>query len=110
MTLNYAIQNKCCVVTVQGNIAGEYAARFQREMLQILMQQKGYTLILDFSNVKKIDATALGFLLFCIKKLEAQAQKISICGVNLKNQRLLAMSGLEQLLKTFPSVQQAMAQ
>src|SRR3954468_14470833 len=66
--------NRLCVLTVEGDLAGEDAAILRRIVDDLLSQPKVVDIVIDFEKAEFIDSAGLESLLFAARQCE-QAEK-----------------------------------
>jgi anti-sigma B factor antagonist len=68
---------------------------------------KSETLIVDMAEVAYIDSAGLGTIISAYVSREREARKLVLAGVNDRVKMVMTVTGVEQLFKIFPSVDQA---
>jgi anti-sigma B factor antagonist len=107
--MNFAIehQNDIVIFTVKQNrIDSEDAADMKAEML-ILCQPDIPALIIDMTNVERIDSSGLGALLLAHRQLKDHEIPIVLVGVSGIVNTLLQISRIDSLFGYFDTVQDA---
>ena len=82
-----------------GEIDHHSAKPMREETDEALMRRRPKTLILDFSGVSFMDSSGVGLVMGRYKKAAAIGCKTAVQGARPREKRILALSGLPQLVE-----------
>ena len=64
-------------------------------------------LVLDFSGLNYIDSAGIGIIVVCIGLMKRAGGRLAVAGAGGQVKQLLALTGLEPLLETYPDLSSA---
>ncbi|MFP5319820.1 MAG: STAS domain-containing protein [Acidimicrobiia bacterium] len=94
----------CLTVRVRGELDGSNAGVLRTALAAVGDDE---LVLVDLREVPFMDAAALGALIGGIGRLRAGGTAIGLCVQPGAVQRILAVSGFDQVVRTFPSLQTA---
>jgi anti-sigma B factor antagonist len=95
------------VVTVSGRLTlGREVERLEA-VVEELVQQGQKKFVLDASTLDYADSAGIGTLVACLTKVKKSGGEMRMAGANQRVQRLLQMTGVDQLLPMHASVAEA---
>ncbi|WP_035270450.1 STAS domain-containing protein [Desulfitibacter alkalitolerans] len=86
------------LVNVAGELDLKVADKLRTKLDELISENPGKELVLDFSNVNFIDSSGLGVLLGRYKKMLTSGTKIYIKNVQPQVKRVLELSGITRLI------------
>jgi anti-sigma B factor antagonist len=106
LTVNTEQQGEAAVVAVAGELDMATAPRLQQEVTQLV--ESGRTrLVFDLSEVTFCDSTGLSVFVRARNRCEAAGGEVRLAAPQRPVLRILEVSGLVEVLRTYPTVEQA---
>ena len=97
--MRFADDSGTLTVYLSGEIDHHSAQRMREETDEALMRWRPKTLILDFSGVTFMDSSGVGLVMGRYKKAAAISCTTAVQGARTRERRILALSGLPQLVE-----------
>lgn len=97
--MRFTEQNGDLTVYLEGEIDHHTAKALREAADEALMRRRPRTLVLDFSGVTFMDSSGVGLVMGRYKKAEALGCRITVQGMRAREARILALSGLPQLVE-----------
>ena len=104
------LESGTAVITVSGRLAlGSEVERLDTVLSDLLTkQQKKF--VLDITAMDYADSSGIGMLVSCLTKVKKSGGDLRMAGANPRIQRIFKMTGVDQLMRTFATVAEAVAE
>ncbi|WP_458407273.1 STAS domain-containing protein [Anaerotignum sp.] len=109
MELNFKKKNKTIIILISGEIDHHTSKELRRQTESALAQMGGRNIVFGFENVNFMDSSGIGMMIGRYKQLQALGGRIAIACANEKVLQIIKLSGLERLLPTFESIEEALS-
>lgn len=103
-----SIQDKAHVVEVQGEI-DVYTSPRVKEMINELIEQGKFHLIIDLEGVRYIDSTGLGVLIGALKRVREHEGRILLICTNPQIKKIFNITGLVKIFEIYKDEAEAIA-
>jgi anti-sigma B factor antagonist len=80
----------------------------KRNLLRLADDPGRARMVLDFREVEALSSIVLAALLSLRKALQAQGGRLALCGLRPNIREVFAITGLERLLRIYPTEQEAL--
>ena len=108
MSLEEQRQGTGVVVRMLGNYrAGDSAVELEGVLDRIVREEKG-PIVLDMTNLKTLDSTALGVIAGCGRFLHAVGRELYLAGPNERVALLFKLTQLDAVFPIVPTVESAL--
>lgn len=98
-----------CVLKLTGRLGIGMAGQELQWKLEELQGQGEKKIVLDFTDLKYMDSTGLGIVVFCSGKMRESGGRLSVAAANDTIQHLFKITHVDQSLNLYPTVEQAVA-
>ncbi len=95
------------VLTLDGNLMGGPEAVSLNETVNRFLDNNILNLVIDLSNVEKMNSSGLGILIKVLTTFKANGGTLKLANVNPKIQNLLVMTKLDTIFETYDSLDSA---
>ena len=102
-----SVLDKAHVVEVQGEI-DVYASPRVKEMINELIEQGRFNLIIDLEGVRYIDSTGLGVLIGALKKVREHEGRILLICTNPQIKKIFNITGLVKIFEIYKDEEEAL--
>ena len=109
MEIAFKKKNKTILIRVVGEIDHHTAKELRIKTENALIQMGGTNILFDFSNVTFMDSSGIGMLIGRYKQVQALGGRTGILSANKTVKEIIKLSGLNQLLPLFETMQDAFA-
>jgi len=101
------LESGIALVTISGRLVfGKEVERLEAAVKALIgLGQKRY--IFDAAGLEYVDSSGIGTLVACLGDIRKSGGDLRLAAVSPRIQRLLQMTGVDQLLPTFPTVAEA---
>jgi anti-sigma B factor antagonist len=107
--LDEAVRGDHSVVTLGGMVtAGEAADRLSGALSRAETERSG-AIVVDVTEVKHLDSTALGVLVGVVRRIHAAGREVRLVGVGPRIALLLQLTQLDSMFPTHATVPDALA-
>ncbi len=107
MVIKTRIYGNSLYVEIEGEL-DHHNTEILREALQnAIIKKHVLNIIFDFSKLKFIDSSGVGLILGRYKEVKEQGGKVGIVNANQQVDRVIDISGLKKIIKTFKSSKEA---
>lgn len=97
------------VVVISGRLTfGPDAAQLE-SMVQELAQQGERTFVFDVSGLHYTDSSGVGALVSCLTAIKKAGGELRLAGASPRIMRILSITGVDQLMHFYPTVDAAVA-
>ena len=96
------------VALLLGRIDSGSAGHFQK-LLEDGLGPDDHSLVLDFERVTMITSAGLRVCLVIAKRFSGPGKRFAICSLSEHNQQIIAISGFDRIISTYPSRGAALA-
>lgn len=108
MEISVIIRNKTLIAALSGEL-DHHSAKEVKSMVEELIKNRGVkNLIFDFSNLSFMDSSGIGVVIGRYKLIHSMGGKTAIVSRSRSINRLLLMSGINRLINTFESLDDAL--
>ena len=107
MDIHFKKRGKTIIVELDGDIDHHFAQDIRRLTERELYNSGASNLILDMSNVKFMDSSGIGMIIGRYKTVTALGGKLSILTPTKEADRLLKMSGIYKIVKSYSNIEEA---
>ena len=109
MEIAFKKKNKTILIRVVGEIDHHTAKELRIKTENALSQMGGTNILFDFSDVTFMDSSGIGMLIGRYKQVQALGGRLAILSVNKTVTEIILLSGVNQLLPLFDTIQDAFA-
>ena len=103
------IDNAIIVLDITGEVKlGESAERLSGELSRLLGDPQVEGVILDLENINYMDSTGLGEVVGYLGRFQDSGKRLKLVNPNITIMRLLQMTKLDQVFKTYGSEEEAL--
>ncbi len=107
MEISVIIRSKTLIASLSGEL-DHHSAKEVKSMIEELIKNRGVkNLIFDFSNLSFMDSSGIGVVIGRYKLIRSIGGQVAIVSNSRNVNRLLMMSGINKLIKTFASLDEA---
>jgi anti-sigma B factor antagonist len=96
-----------CVLAIEGDLDLVAAPDLRVRLADAA--ERAPLLVLDLTNLDFVDSTGLGVLVGTHRRLRDAGGEMRLAGASARIQRVLSVTGLDQVFSTFPTVGDAVA-
>lgn len=107
LEITVTIKKKILVVSLSGELDHHTAKEVKNLIEEVVKNRNIKNLILDFSNLIFMDSSGIGVIVGRYKLLSSLGGRIVISGASKNVSRLLYMSGINKIIETFDSLNDA---
>ena len=108
MEIFVTIRSKTLIVSLCGEL-DHHSAKEVKDMVEEIIKNRGIiNLIFDFRKLTFMDSSGIGVIIGRYKLISAMGGSVAIVSQNRIIDRLLTMSGVTKLIRTFPSPEEAL--
>lgn len=107
MDIHFRKQGKTVIAEIEGDIDHRFAEEIRRLTERELYISGADNLVLDMSSVKFMDSSGIGFIIGRYKTVSALGGKLSIASPSKEADRILSISGIYRIIKSYKSVDDA---
>ena len=107
MDIHFRKQGKSVTDEIEGDIEHRFAEEIRRLTERELYISGADNLVLDMSSVKFMDSSGIGFIIGRYKTVSALGGKLSIASPSKEADRILSISGIYRIIKSYKSVDDA---
>ena len=75
----------------------------ETELINMLNEQRGFKLVIDFNKVQTLSSQMLGALLKVSEALKASDGRLGLCNLNGKIKEAFEITNLKKIFKIYPS-------
>ncbi len=103
--LHVNTQDGVTVVTFRDRILldTEELKIIEAELINMLGEQRGFKLVIDFDNVQTLSSQMLGALLKVSEALKSAEGQLGLCNLNGKIREAFEITNLKKIFKIYPS-------
>ena len=109
MELKFKRKNKTLIIQIAGEIDHHTSTELRRQTESALEQMGGRNIIFGFQEVTFMDSSGIGVMIGRYKQIRSLGGRIAIACPNEKIEEIIRLSGLSQILPSFPTLQEAIA-
>ena len=107
MEISVIIRSRTLIASLSGEL-DHHSAKEVKSMIEELIKNRGVkNLIFDFSNLSFMDSSGIGVVIGRYKLISSMGGRVAIVSHSRNINRLLTMSGINKLIGTFPSLDEA---
>ncbi|MDH4121042.1 MAG: STAS domain-containing protein [Deltaproteobacteria bacterium] len=103
MLLSHRIDNKVCVVSIEGNFALDGVNEAKSYLKPHLESPDVKGVLLNFEKVNFIDSSGIGLIVSIYKTLQQKEGKFGLINLSKKNEEIFTITRLNKILDIFPS-------
>ena len=92
------------MIHLTGELDHHFAKQVKDEIDREIIKENTTRLIFDFTALTFMDSSGIGTLLGRYKLMQSLGGGIAICGASPQVDKLLAMSGVKNIIKTYDSL------
>ena len=100
--------SRTCVLSVEGDLAGEDAATARRIIEDVLSQAKVTGVVIDFGKVEFIDSAGLESLLWTSRQCEGAGKRLKLVSLDEHCRKILEVTRLSSHFECYSDVAAAM--
>jgi anti-sigma B factor antagonist len=102
--------DSAAVVAISGRLTFGPDADSLESLVKELAAQGGRKFVFDLTGLHYTDSSGVGALVACLTLIKKAGGELCLAGANPRIKRILAMTGVDQLLKFYPTVDAAVAE
>lgn len=108
MDIYFRKRGKIIIAEPEGDIDHHCAEEMRRKIEREIYISGADSLILDMHNIKFMDSSGIGFILGRYKTVSALGGALAIAQPSKEADRILSISGIYKLIKSYPTVEDAL--
>ena len=97
--ISHRIEQNICIITIRGHLALNHADEAKAYAVPLINEPNVQGVIFNCEDMSNIDSNGIAYLVYTLKKLKDLSKSFSLCRLNSKTQKILAMLGLDRLLE-----------
>lgn len=109
MELKFKKINKTLIIQISGEIDHHTSKELREKTESAIQQMGGKNLILGFQEVSFMDSSGIGVMIGRYKQIQGLGGRIAILNPNEKIQEIIRLSGLTQILPSYPTLEEAIS-
>ena len=107
MICSHRIENKVCLISIEGNIALDGVNEAKSYMKPHLDNPDINGLVINFDKVNFIDSSGIGLIVSIFKTMQQKEGKFALTNLSKKNEEIFSITRLNKILDIYPSEQEA---
>ncbi len=107
MNLNFNVLDKILIAEITGEIDHHSASEIKAAIVEAYSVNSCTDIIFDFTNLYFMDSAGIGMLIGRYKQACINGGVVYAAGVNPAIERIFDLSGLNKIIKRFPTVEVA---
>ncbi|MDF2594245.1 MAG: anti-sigma-factor antagonist [Clostridia bacterium] len=108
MSIDFAMVNRTLVVNLEGELDHHTCVEIRQTVDREYQKKRAKNLLFDFANINFMDSSGIGMLMGRYRSVIICGGEIALYNVTPEAERILAMSGIHKLMKTYASKQEAL--
>ena len=108
MNLTIRVANDITILQIEGNLDTNTSDEVQKKLKEIITNDS-LKIIIDCGKMDYISSAGLRVLLATAKQLTGENGDLRICSLNETVSEVFEISGFDQILKVFPTEQEALS-
>jgi stage II sporulation protein AA (anti-sigma F factor antagonist) len=108
MKCNLYVIGKTLVVKISGDIDHHSTVELKEKIVKEYMARACVNLIFDFSLLEFMDSAGIGMIIGRYKQVSMNGGNLFAVGITPKTERIFRLSGLNKLVKSYPTVEAAL--
>lgn len=108
MNIICRIENEVIIADISGDVDYVSSSEIKREISGAITRLKTNKVILNFENVEFMDSSGIGMLIGRYKEMMVINGEIVLSGVGAYVDKILKLSGLYKLIKSFKNADEAL--
>ncbi len=104
MEITVTIKKKILIISLCGELDHHTAKEVKNLIEEVIKNRNVKNLVFDFSNLNFMDSSGIGVIIGRYKLVTSMGGNVAIANASNNVDRLLNMSGIKSLIKTFESV------
>jgi stage II sporulation protein AA (anti-sigma F factor antagonist) len=109
MNCNLTVEGKTLIVTVSGDIDHHSSVEIKEKLVYEYASKGCIDLIFDFTLLDFMDSAGVGMIIGRYKQMSINGGSVFAVGVTPKIERIFKLSGLNKLIKLYPTVDAALS-
>ena len=109
MPIEHRQVDSTAVVAISGRLVFGRETERLESLVKDLSAQGGRKFVFDISALDYIDSSGVGALISCLTLIKKAGGELRLAGANPRIQRILGMTGVDKLLRIYPTVDAAVA-
>lgn len=101
-------EKRALLVAVEGELDHHMAEKIKTAVDEKLRSTNAVNIIFDFSGLGFMDSSGLGVIMGRYKNVRTLGGRVVVYGVNAAILRILAMAGLDKIIKFTPNLEKAL--
>ena len=103
MICSHRIENKVCLISIEGNIALDGVNEAKSYMKPHLDNPDINGLVINFDKVNFIDSSGIGLIVSIFKTMQQKEGKFALTNLSKKNEEIFSITRLNKILEIFPT-------
>lgn len=108
MTIEFKLVNRTLVVVLEGELDHHTCVEIRQTVDREYQKKRARNLLFDFARVDFMDSSGIGMLMGRYRSVMICGGEVGLYNVSPEAQKILAMSGIYKLMKTYESKQAAL--
>ena len=107
MKISFATKDRNLIVTIEGEVDHHTSVEIRERVDREFQRRRTRNIIFDFSNIKFMDSSGIGVLMGRYRNVMILGGNIALYGVGDQVDRLLSISGIYKIMKSYDSMDEA---
>lgn len=108
MKVDYKIKSNALIITVNGEIDHHSAGIIREQIIKNYAVNHCIDMVFDFTELSFMDSAGIGMLIGRYKQVSINRGTVAAVGISPAIERIFDMSGLNKLIKKYPTVDNAL--
>jgi anti-anti-sigma factor len=109
MPLEHRQVDSTAVVAMSGRLLFGHDTEHMENMVKDLLAKGGRRFVFDISTLDYTDSSGVGAMVACLTLIKKAGGEMRLAGAKPRIHRILTMTGVDQLVPFYPTVQEAVA-
>ncbi len=107
MSIDFTMVDRTLLVTLEGEIDHHTCVEIRQTVDREYQKRRAKNLLFDFANINFMDSSGIGMLMGRYRSVAICGGEIGLYNVSPEAWRILSLSGIHKLMKTYSSKQEA---
>jgi anti-anti-sigma factor len=109
MIFSHRMENKTCVISIEGNIALDGVNEAKAYLKPHLEDPNVRGILINFEKVNFIDSSGIGLIVSIFKTMQQKEGRFALTNLSSKNMEIFSITRLNKILDIYPSEGDALA-
>lgn len=107
MSIDFVMVNRTLVVILEGELDHHTCVEVRQTVDREYQKRRAKNLLFDFANINFMDSSGIGMLMGRYRSVVICGGEIGLYNVSSEAEKILTMSGIHKLMKSYLSKQEA---